>query len=103
MRPRYSQQVNNWLRQYALTQDEAPGCLPRFKTEDERENWKACHIVLSDYSTKDADIIIQIYLPGDTMPDKIYAMSKSMRVPQNTIWNLVREVEKKIAQKRGLI
>lgn len=103
MRPRYSQQVNNWLRQYALTQDEAPGCLPRFRNEDERENWKACHLVLQEYSRRDADIIIQLYLPGDTLPDKIYEMAKAMRIPQNTIWNLMRDTEKKVAQKRGLI
>lgn len=103
MRPRYSETVNRWLRHYALTQDEAPGCLPRFKNEEERENWYACFSVLKDYSTRDADIIMYLYLPGDTMPDKIYEMSKSLRVPQNTLWNLMRDTERKIAQKRGLV
>ena len=103
MRPRYSEAVNHCLRQYALTQDEAPGCLPKFNSEEEKENWSACHNVLKDYSDRDAKIILQLYLPGDTMPDKIYLMSKSMRVPQNTLWNLIRDTEKKIAQERGLI
>jgi hypothetical protein len=103
MRPRYSKTVNCWLRHYALTQDEAPGCLPRFKNEEERDNWEACHSVLKDYSARDANLIIRLYLPGDTIPDKVYGMSKSMRVPQKILWNLMSDVERKIAQKRGLI
>lgn len=103
MKPQYSEVVRRWLRHYAVTQDEAPGCLPRFKNEEERENWRACNDVLKDYSARDVRIILQLYLPGDTIPDKIYLMSKSMRIPQNTIWNLMRDTEKKVAQKRGLI
>jgi hypothetical protein len=103
LRPRYSDDVSRWLRHYALTQDEAPGCLPRFKDEEERDGWAACHRVLKDYSSRDARIIIQLYLPGDTKADKIYEMSKIMRVPQNTLWNLMRDTERKIAQKRGLV
>ena len=103
LRPRYSEIVNSWLRHYALTQDEAPGCLPRFKTQEEREHWSACYEVLKDYSARDAKVIVELYLPGDTMPDKIYMMSKQLRVPQNTLWNLIRDTERKIAQKRGLV
>lgn len=103
MTPRYSEPVRQWLRQYALTQEEAQGCLPKFETEEDRENWSACHHVLKDYSARDVGIILQLYLPGDTMPDKIYLMAKSMRIQQNTLWNLLRDTEKKIAQKRGLI
>lgn len=103
LRPRYSEAVNRWLRHYALTQDEAPGCLPRFKNDEERKNWSACYSVLKDYSDRDAGIIVQLYLPGDTMPDKIYEMAKSMRVSQNILWDLIRDTERKIAQKRGLV
>lgn len=103
MRPRYSDDVSRWLRHYALTQDEAPGCLLRFKDEEERDGWAACHSVLKDYSRRDANIIIHLYLPGDTMADKIYEMAKSMGVSQNLLWNLMRDTERKIAQKRGLV
>ena len=103
MMPRYSESVRHWLRQYALDQEEAPGCLPKFNDEEDRKNWSACHRILKDYSARDVNIILQLYLPGDTMPDKIYMMSKSMRIPQNTLWNLIRDTEKKIAEMRGLI
>ena len=103
MAQRYSKVVRLWLRHYAITQYEAPGCLPLFKSEEERENWSACYNVLKDYSSKDVEIILQLYRTGDTMSDKIYMMSKSMRVPQTILWNLIRNTEQKIAKKRGLI
>jgi hypothetical protein len=49
------------------------------------------------------DTISHIYRPGDTVPDKIYQLSLSNRVSQDTIWHLINTIERKIAQKRGLI
>ena len=49
------------------------------------------------------DIIAQLYRPGDTIADKIYMLSQSMRLPQGVFWNLVSDTERKVAQKRGLI
>lgn len=103
LKPHYSEFVRYCLRHYIRTQDEAPGCLPSFKTDAERENWSACHQVLKNYSVRDMDTVSQIYRPGDTMSDKIYMLAKAKQIPQDTIWHLVSTTEKKIAQKRGLI
>ena len=103
MKPHYSEFVRHCIRYYVLTLDEGKGGLPRFRSDAERDNWNACHQVLKDYPVRDMDIISQLYRPGDTLPDKIYAMSKSEQISQNTLWNMVSDTEKKIAKKRGLI
>ena len=103
LKPYYSEFVRHCLRHYVLTQDEAPGCLPRFRTDAERENWSACHQVLKEYSARDMETISHIYRPGDTISDKIYLLAKAKNISQDTIWSLVSSTEKKVAQKRGLI
>lgn len=103
MKPYYSEFVRHCLRYYIKTQDEGRGGLPIFRTDAERENWKACYSVLKNYSDKDMDVIAQLYRPGNTIADKIYMLSQSMRLPQGVFWNLVSDTERKVAQKRGLI
>jgi hypothetical protein len=63
----------------------------------------ACRDVLNNFSDNDMDTISQIYRPGDTIPDKIYMLSKIKRVPQDTIWSLINNIERRVAKKRGLI
>jgi hypothetical protein len=95
--------VRHCLRYYIKTLDEGNGGHPIFKSDADRENWSACYNVLKDYSQNDMDIISEIYRPGDTIADKIYLLAKTKRVPQDTIWNLVGTIERKIARKRGLL
>ena len=103
MRPHYSDSVRQCLRYYIKTLDEGKGGHPVFRNDTEQENWAACYHVLKDYSEKDMEIISHIYRPGDTMADKIYLLSKTMKVPQDTIWALITRTERKVAQKRGLV
>lgn len=103
MKPYYSEYVRHCLRYYVKTQDEGHGGHPIFKSEADKENWSACYHVLKDCSPKNLEIIYEIYRPGDTVSDKIYQLSLSKRVPQDTIWNLINAIERKIAKKRGLL
>ena len=103
LKPYYSEFVRHCLRYYVRTQDEAKGCLPRFRNDAERENWKACHLVLEHYSERDVENISQLYRAGDTLADKIYMLAKAKQIHQDTLWHLVSDTEKKVAQKRGLI
>lgn len=104
MKPHYSEFVRHCLRYYIKTLDEGKGGCPRFRTEAERDNWRACHLVLKDYSESDMDTISCIYRPsGDTMPDRIYQLAKDQHVHQESIWSLINSTERKIAQKRGLV
>ena len=103
MKPYYSEYVRHCLRYYIKTWDEAPGCLPAFKSDADKANWSACYYVLRDYSQSNFDTVAEIYRPGDTISDKIYQMAKDRGVHQDTIWSLVNTTERKIAKKRGLL
>ena len=103
MRPYYSEFVRHCLRYYVKTLDEGLGGHPIFRSEADKQNWSACYEVLKDYSQFNMDIISEVYRPGDTIADKIYMLSNTKRVPQDTIWNLVNTTERKIAKKRGLL
>ena len=103
MKPHYSEFVRYCIRNYVLTLDEGLGGLPKFRTDAERENWRACHSVLKDYSPANMDVIAYIYRPGDTIADKIYLLAKAKQVHQDSFWSLINITERKIAKKRGLI
>ena len=103
MKPYYSEFVRHCLRYYVMTLDEGKGGHPVFKSEADRENWSACYHVLKEYSPNNLEIISYIYRPGDTVADKIYLLSKSKGISQDTIWGLINATERKIAKKRGLL
>ena len=103
MRPYYSEYVRHCLRYYIKTLDEGRGGHPVFKSDADRENWSACYQVLKDYSQNNIEIIAEIYRPSYTIADKIYMLSNTKRVPQDTIWSLINTTERKIAKKRGLL
>lgn len=103
MKPYYSEYVAHCLRYYIKTLDEGLGGHPIFKSEADKANWSACCSVLKNYSEDDMELISYIYRPGDTIPDKIYALAKSKGVPQDTIWSLINTVERRVAKRRGLI
>lgn len=103
MKPYYSEFVRHCLRFYIKTLDEGKGGCPIFRSEAERENWRACHSVLQGYSDNAMNLISQLYRAGDTIPDKIYMLSKTQDIPQEKLWSMVNQVERKIARKRGLV
>ena len=103
MRAYYSEYVRHCLRYYIKTLDEGHGGLPSFRSDADRENWRACFAVLSKYSDQDMDMIANIYRAGDTVPDKIFTMSKNYGLSQAVLWSLANATERKIAKRRGLI
>lgn len=103
MKPYYSEFVRHCLRYYIKTLDEGKGGCPIFRSDADRDNWKACHYALRNYSEADIDLISHLYRPGDTLPDKIYLLAKSTGKSQDYYWNLVTATERKIAKMRGLL
>ena len=73
-----------------------------FKTDVDRANWYACHIVLKKCSNMDRDIITYVYGAFDTVADNVYAMANKYQIHQNIIWNLMKDIEREVAIERGL-
>lgn len=97
MRAFYSDYVNHCLRFYARHSR------PIFHSEADKKNWNACDSALKSFSDSDRDILLTIYIEGDTIPDNVYQMAKSKGIKQDTIWKLISELERKVAKRRGLI
>jgi hypothetical protein len=79
------------------------GSSPRFNTDADKCNWIACQAATKNMDGKTMKIVREIYAPGDTIPDKIYNLSKTLKVPQDYIWNIVNTLERNVAKKRGLL
>lgn len=97
----YSDCVRHFLTLYI--DDMEVGTLPKFKNSVEKENWMACHTVMSSLDPEDVQLVIEMYRRGDTLADNIYKLSTAKKTSQRTFWNLADDIEYKIAQKRGLI
>lgn len=98
-RPFYSEYVKHALRFYTRN------CLsqPMFKSEADKLNWLSCNSVLKKRSDKELAILIRVYSGYDTLPDEVYNTSKEYKINQNIIWDLMKDVERAVARKRGLI
>lgn len=97
-RPFYSEYVRHALRFYTRNLIQS-----RFKTDVDKHNWLACHHVIEKYSDRDRDIIVSVYGEYDTLPDNVYEAAKRHKINQSLVWDLMKEVERKIARKRGLL
>ena len=97
-KPFYTDYVRHALRFYSRNLT-----ISHFKKEVDRENWNACHDVISDYTKRDKDILVYVYGSYDTLADNVYEISTKHRIHQNIIWDMMKEFERKIAEKRGLV
>lgn len=98
-RPFYSEYVKHALRFYSRNCTEKP----TFKSDADKSNWLSCDSVLSHYPLDTRNIVISVYGGYDTLPDEVYNTSKKYHIEQNWIWDLMKEVERKIAKRRGLL
>lgn len=97
-RPFYSEYVRHCMRFYSRNTDK-----PRFNTEVDKNNWYACQRAIERYSEQDKDILIRVYAAYDTIADNVYEVAKTDHIDQNIIWDMIKDFERSIAKKRGLI
>lgn len=97
MRTFYSEYVQHCMRFYARHSN------PKFKSDADKQNWKACDSALNGFSDNERDILLTIYREGDTIPDNIYKMCAERNIKQDIVWKLVNELELKVAKRRNLI
>lgn len=94
----YSEYVRHCMRFYSRNIDK-----PRFNTDVDKNNWYACHKAIERYSDRDKDILIRVYGMYDTLADNVYEVAKLYAIDQNIIWDMLKEFERVVARKRGLI
>lgn len=97
-RPFYSEYVKHALRFYTRNLQQ-----PHFKSEADKNNWHSCASVLKGYSDRDRDILIYVYSGFDTLSDNVYEAAKKHGINQSIIWDMMKDVERKIAKRRGLM
>ena len=97
-RPFYSEYVRHALRFYTRNLSK-----PRFKSDVDKNNWFACESVLKAYSEVEREILAMVYGGYDTLSDNVYETAKKYNINQAIIWDTMKDVEKKIAKKRGLL
>lgn len=94
----YSEYARHCMRYYARNTNK-----PRFNTEVDEKNWYACHRAIERYSERDRDILIRVYALYDTLADNVYEVATVNQIDQNLIWDLIKDLERRIAKKRGLL
>ena len=97
MRKYYTEYVRHCLRFFARHPQ------PRFKTNADEANWKACERAVNKLTPVEQEIIAEIYKAGDTIPDNIYQVSKARRLDHEYLWNLINTLEQSVAKRRGLL
>lgn len=97
-RPFYSEYVRHALRFYTRNLSQ-----PHFRSEVDKNNWFACASSFKNYSDRDRDILVAVYGGYDTLADTVYETAKKHSINQSIVWDLMKEVERKIAKRRGLI
>lgn len=97
-RPFYSEYVRHALRFYTRNLSQ-----PRFKTDVDKNNWFACANAIKGYSDRDRDILVTVYGGYDTLSDNVYETAKKHSINQAIIWDMMKEFERQIARKRGLL
>ena len=97
-RPYYSDYVRHALRFYSRNLSQ-----PRFRSEADKKNWFACQKALSGYSDRDKDILVAVYGGYDTLADNVHEVAKKHNLDQSIVWDMMKEFERKVAKRRGLM
>lgn len=97
MKPFYTEYVTHCLRFYCRHTN------PKFRSTIDRNNWIACDNAFKHFDSRNREWLIEIYRERDTLPDNVYQLSQREGIPQDRIWKIVYELERKVAENRGLI
>ena len=97
-KPFYSEYVRHCMRFYSRNLNK-----PQFNTEVDKNNWYACHRAIERCSDRDREILLRVYGLYDTLADNVYEVARFYDIDQNIIWDKLKEFERIVAKKRGLL
>lgn len=96
-KPYYCDYVRHALRFYSRYLG-----IAEFKNKVDEMDWMACDKVIALYPIRDKNILTYVYGAKDTLGDNVYAMANKYHIHQNIIWDMMKEVEERVAIERGL-
>ena len=99
----YSEFIKHAMRYYSKNALNGSSEKPKFKSDADKRNWLACNVALKNLPDDTRNMLLTVYSGGDTLPDNVYQYAQSHKVEQDTIWNAIYDLERKIAKRRGLI
>lgn len=97
-KPFYTEYVRHALRFYARYLGQID-----FKSNADKQNWLSANSIIKSYTEPQATILLEVYGGFDTIPDEVYNASKKHNIDQSQIWDMLKEVERRTAKRRGLI
>lgn len=97
MRTFYTDYVNHCMKFY--TRFENPDSLG----EIDKTNWLACDDALKTFDYPNRELLTSLYREKSSLYDNVHQMAREKRIRPHVIWELVTELGKRVAQKRGLI
>ena len=98
-RPFYSDYVRHMMRFYTRTAN----IKPTFKTEVDRINWHTCEEVMKGYPEVERESFFAIYSGFDTLTNEVFEVAQVRSVKASVVWDAMKEFERKVAKRRGLI
>ena len=93
----YSDYISHCLRFYCRNQQAVA------MSACDKKNWLACDSVLRSLSDAENEIIFRVYLSRGSVNDALASISNSTGHSVDDLWKLVKNVERKIAEERGLV
>lgn len=97
-KPCYSDYIRHILRFYIRKNQKT-----EFLKESDKLNWIACESVLNQQPEGVKEILHEIYTSQETFPMAVRIVSIKRKIPENIVWDFMKTIEKRIAEKRGLI
>lgn len=100
MKKYYSEYIRHCLRFYVMTLESVHK--PSFVRESDKENWMACHSIMSHLPPEQVEKVKYLYRPGSALTDNIYMLSANEK-DRRSLWEMIENLEKSIAKRRGLL
>ena len=94
----YSDYVSHALRFFCRCKD-----VPVSSPEADRKNWMACRDAVATLSEAEQEFIYRVYSHRQNVNDSVCATSRVTGHSVDELWHLVKTVERKVAENRGLI
>ena len=99
MKKRFYTDFTEHCMRFYVTSPDIP---PDFRSSADKENWMACRDALKEFKDDTQKTLVSIFSDKRPISDCISDYVEKTGTKSDTIWYLVRELERQIAEKRGL-